>query len=439
MKKLYMFALSLAVYTSAKSQVVFSSSFENWASSLPTDWVGVKTTIEDDSIIQVTTGTTYGSSAVQLVNTESTHKRFTSMPVQTDSGSTYSIKLWAKGLGGQIRTTLYDGRASASGYASYTAYDTLTASWELITSSFLCTHSDDSAEFVISVRFTNGPDHIQIDSFVVEEVIVVPSAARPIYDIQYTTNVSGDSPLKDSTVTITGIVTATRSTGYYLQDAESAWSGVFVYDVAHNPIIGDSLTISGTVAEYYNTTQVGFVTSYANHGSVAFVNAVPVGTTEANSENYEGVLVEIWGTCTELPSSTTFGMFTITNGASVKVDDFLYAYTPSLSGVYIVAGIADYSFSERKILPRDANDIQVITGINDLQASEIQVYPNPVADVLTLKNVEQAKATLYNTLGEVMYSGVINNTFDMSAFPQGLYILELNTVKGVFQKQIIKN
>ncbi len=58
-----------------------------------------------------------------------------------------------------------------------------------------------------------------------------------IYDIQYTTDSSGDSPLNGETVTISGIVTAefwgSSSNRYlYVQDAEGPWNGVvcFEYD-----------------------------------------------------------------------------------------------------------------------------------------------------------------------------------------------------------------
>ena len=38
------------------------------------------------------------------------------------------------------------------------------------------------------------------------------------------------SPLIEQIVTVHGIVTATAEYGYFIQDGDGAWNGVFVYD-----------------------------------------------------------------------------------------------------------------------------------------------------------------------------------------------------------------
>ncbi|MBU1880383.1 hypothetical protein KKA08_00005, partial [bacterium] len=59
--------------------------------------------------------------------------------------------------------------------------------------------------------------------------------AETIYDIQYTTDPGGDSPLLGQTVTITGFVTAEGyafgGAYYFVQDADPPWSGIRVDDV----------------------------------------------------------------------------------------------------------------------------------------------------------------------------------------------------------------
>lgn len=63
------------------------------------------------------------------------------------------------------------------------------------------------------------------------------AAITPIRDIQYTTDATGDSPLKGQIVTISGVVTgeiyAFKNNYYYVQDANAPWSGVKVYDKTH--------------------------------------------------------------------------------------------------------------------------------------------------------------------------------------------------------------
>lgn len=440
MKKLYALCVSLATVVSVEAQVVFSSSFENWSGGAPIDWVGSKTTLEDDSIIQITSGTMYGSNAVQLVNTESTHKRFTTEMLHTDSGSTYNIKMWAKGSG-HVRTTIYDGRSSAFGYASYSTYDTLVSSpWQMLTYSFLCTHTFDSSQFVISVRSTMG-NHIQVDSFVVSvDTNSAPSSLTPIYDIQYTTDLTGNSPLKDSLVSVTGIVTAVKSSGYYIQDDEAAWSGVFVYDNTNIPMVGDSITISGEVVEYNNLTELSYITDYSNHGAVSPLMPITVATSDVNSENYEGVLVKILGTCTDANTAANFGMWKVNDGSGdALVDDQIFDYVPNLNDDYAVTGVVDFSFSEYKVLPRDANDVTEITGVNEVQVSELVIYPNPVQNVLTIKTDGNAKVTLFNTLGNVVYTGSRVRTLDMSAYENGMYILEVQSNNTIVRRAFVKN
>ena len=54
-------------------------------------------------------------------------------------------------------------------------------------------------------------------------------AQTAIYDIQYTTDPSGDSPMVGLTVTIEGVVTAASYDGFIVADAAGAWNSVFVY------------------------------------------------------------------------------------------------------------------------------------------------------------------------------------------------------------------
>ena len=71
------------------------------------------------------------------------------------------------------------------------------------------------------------------------------------------------SPLVGLSVTTTGIVTANNVTsatsgviGYFIQDGEGPWNGIFVYDNTQAPQIGDEIIIEGEVAEYYDVTEL---------------------------------------------------------------------------------------------------------------------------------------------------------------------------------------
>lgn len=442
MKKIYTLALSLATLSQMNAQVVFSSSFELWGvTGVPADWMGSKTTLESDSIAQITSGVQYGSNAVQLINKDaSQHKRFTTQPVHTDSATTYDVKMWVKGAG-DVRMTLFDNRTSGSGYATYSAYSTVSSTtWQMLTFSFTSVNTYDSSQFVISMKSTMAPDQLQIDSFVVSVGTTASVALKDIYDIQYTTAGTGDSPLKDSTVMVTGIVTAVKGSGYYLQDAWAAWSGIYVYDPANTPARGDSITIVATVDEYFNATQLENVTSFTNHASGKSTLPINVSTFGAGGENNEGVLVSVSGVCTDDDIANNFGMWKVNDSSGeVLVDDQLFAYTPVLNNSYDVTGVVDYSFSEYKILPRDANDVNVSTGIASITMNEVRFYPNPVKNTLTIENANNVMVRIFSVLGEEVFASVINQTIDMSSFENGVYVVEVSMNNVVSRKQVIKN
>ncbi len=90
-----------------------------------------------------------------------------------------------------------------------------------------------------------------------------------IYEIQYTTDPSGDSPLLDQAVTTSGVVTAVHYDGFLIYDGAAPWQAVFVYDFTSTTAVGDDVTVTGTVQEYFGMTEIVDVTSFAinSHGN----------------------------------------------------------------------------------------------------------------------------------------------------------------------------
>ena len=116
-------------------------------------------------------------------------------------------------------------------------------------------------------------------------VISTGGQITAIHDIQYTTDSSGDSPLDGQTVNISGIVTAefwgsSSNRYFYVQDAEGPWKGIVCFEyggwdtfdftssagIVHSVAEGDSVTVTGTVDEYYNLTEIVDVTEVIIHG-----------------------------------------------------------------------------------------------------------------------------------------------------------------------------
>ena len=88
-------------------------------------------------------------------------------------------------------------------------------------------------------------------------------------------------------VTVSGYVTAVRSSGFYMQDSltSTPYSGIYVYMGSSmgssGPTIGNSVSVTATVAEYYGLTQLQTVTGF-NVVSSAPVTFTPLVVTPAN-------------------------------------------------------------------------------------------------------------------------------------------------------------
>ncbi len=184
-----------------------------------------------------------------------------------------------------------------------------------------------------------------------------------IYDIQFTTNTSGDSPYDGQIVSTTGLVTAANSNSYFIQDGVGAWSGLYVYSPGHTAQVGDSLFLTGLIEEYYGVTELLNVTTFTliNSGNTLPAPTLVTTGTVNSDEAYEAVLVQVENaSCTVLPNN--YGEWYISDGTGeCQIDDLFFAYTPALGSTYNVIGVVHYSFGSFELLPRSADDIEDIT------------------------------------------------------------------------------
>ena len=207
-----------------------------------------------------------------------------------------------------------------------------------------------------------------------------------IYDIQYVSDPATDdaSPLNGQDVTISGVVTAefwgSSSNRYlFVQDAEGPWNGVvcFEYDgwdtfdftssagTVHSVAEGDSVTVTGTVDEYYNLTEIVDVTEVIIHGpavnmiSPAVVTTGQIMTGGSDAEAYEGCLVKVDNVTVNDPDLGN-GEWLVTDGTnSLRVDDIwdYYYFPESMQFLAGVAGVMTYTYSNTKLEPRLARDV----------------------------------------------------------------------------------
>lgn len=194
---------------------------------------------------------------------------------------------------------------------------------------------------------------------VIAAVSIFPAT---IYDIQYTTNVNGSSPMAGDTVEVSGIVTRVLGPAIYIQDAPEAWHGLLVYDFTADVQPGDSITVNGVVTEYYDKTEISPVLSLTvNSAGHELPGPVLVATSDMAKEQWEGMFVQFENVVVT-SAQNSYNEWQINDGSgpcTVDEDtDAPYSYTPAVNDTLkFVRGIVDYDFGAFKLFPVGDGDI----------------------------------------------------------------------------------
>lgn len=186
-------------------------------------------------------------------------------------------------------------------------------------------------------------------------------------------------PSPGTVVTLTDLwVTALKpntgsSRGFFVQDDSlDPFTGVHVFTGGASPTVvrGNRVNITGTYVEYYDLSEIELqaITIVDNGTSLPFEPIVvsdpaDIATGGADAEGYESMLLEVGGvqvTVMNADAPNDYDEFVVTG--SLRIDDLLY---DALDNTYPVGtsfsslvGIGTYSFSNYKLLPRDAADVQ---------------------------------------------------------------------------------
>jgi endonuclease/exonuclease/phosphatase family metal-dependent hydrolase len=280
--------------------------------------------------------------------------------------------------------------------------------------------------------------------------IVEPSVLYTIYQIQYST--TGPSPLAGQEVQTVGIVMGVFDSGYFIQDGAGAWNGIYIYNFSNDPQRGDSLFIAGTVAEYFEKTELNDI-SFFEIQSINNIlpEAVVLATGNVNQEDYEGVLVKVENAeC--IDDNIGYGEWLVDDGSGeIIIGDLMFAFVPVLGEFYDITGVVDYSYSNFKIEPRDENDIIVSTSADDSIFSpkiELFNYPNPFNPetvirftientkkntelvIYNLKGQKIKQFSIFNNQSSIIWDGTDENNHSVSS---GIYFCQLK-VENMFIK-----
>ena len=206
-----------------------------------------------------------------------------------------------------------------------------------------------------------------------------PSAAT-LYEIQYTTNSTGDSdldcypsPLLGQIVTVSGVVNAVQSgdfSNFFIQNPTGqSWEGAYVYDTSVSPTVGDEVELTLSVEEYYGVTELKDVTAFSVINTGISIDPINVTTGDVGlacnqtGEQYEGMLVQLTNATVELTDE--FGAWYVDDGSGMTlIDDYFYAGddwpSPSSGELFTnIVGVVHYAYGEYRIYPRSISDLAV--------------------------------------------------------------------------------
>ncbi len=205
------------------------------------------------------------------------------------------------------------------------------------------------------------------------------------YDVQYTTQANGDSPYKGSVVTVEGIVvaeifytgTSTTNKGFVISDPDGGpWSGLLIFTNQYTPQRGDKVQVTGTIAEYYNFTEMSPTTGFqvlSQGNPLPPVTLITTGSlTGANAEQWESVFVKVENVnITATPNN--YGEFYVTDGSGAcQIDDQCFPRSgfswPQMNvgqNWARIQGVVDFSFDYYGVNPREMTDLVQIDNVSN--------------------------------------------------------------------------
>ena len=304
---------------------------------------------------------------------------------------------------------------------------------------FTAPNESDELGFDLTVYDADGNE--STDS--VSITVIASVGNLTIAEIQGQTDTS---PYEDQYVSTSGYVTAKNSNGFFIQDAEAAWSGIWVLDFGNaNTTIGDNIEVSGRVVEYFDLTELDITAEQGGSSNILSSNNIlfdPIVITEV-TEAYESVIVKVAGICDGLPNE--YGEWTL---SGITIDDYFYgdnwgdgSFVPILGNEYTITGPLNYAYSLFRVNPRDDEDIQegILSNSEVIQDfSILKAYPNPFNPVIFIEfstiETQNIQVFIYDLMGnkiETLFDGlsqsnVLNTlTWDASRYSSGDYFIHL--------------
>ncbi|MDP8211395.1 MAG: T9SS type A sorting domain-containing protein [Candidatus Stygibacter australis] len=298
--------------------------------------------------------------------------------------------------------------------------------------------------------------------------------AVTVHDIQFTEDPSGDSPYLEQVVTIEEAVVVGVGwkpggghASFFIVDPDGgAWSGVYVFDYDEAYVWslaeGDLVTITATVDEYYELTELASIEECEVIGTAAVPAPVEISTADlASMEAYEGCLVQV-DDVTVTAAQNDYGVWYVTDGsAPCQIDDSFF-YLDEVEPEIVITlgdfwgrlvGMVVYSYDEYSLNPRYVADMYPESNTTEsvIDASSVIIrgnYPNPFNPTTridySLQQSTDIDLSVYDVAGRLvktLYNGTqtSGNHFEVwdgtdnsgKAIASGIYFSRISHSKGV--------
>jgi hypothetical protein len=203
-----------------------------------------------------------------------------------------------------------------------------------------------------------------------------------------------------SKVKVRGVVMFRNSSGFFLQDSDSPYSGIYAYISASNVAVGDIVEVYGTIFEFNSFTEFSPV-EFIRPISSGNATYLPVEISGEFSEAYESMLVKIANVKVSSEGFITGKEFAVSDLAepatkSWTIDDWLYSLSiaPASGSQYeSITGMLNHNQGVYKLAPRSINDyVSVPTAIGEVESDMQSVsYINETLVVVSTVDVQSAE------------------------------------------------
>lgn len=263
---------------------------------------------------------------------------------------------------------------------------------------------------------------------------LMPNPYRMIRQIQGETT---ESPLVGNKVRTMGIVTAITNSGFFMQDENKPWSGIFV-NTTGSVTVGSTVDIIGTVSEDKGLTTIGNVEGIIFTPPILLATSITIGSEVALSEKYESVLVNVTGRATTGGIVSSDWTIVSANGINYKINNLISGtYNIKKDYEYSVTGIVIQSDTAYQVLATYIVQ-SIIPGKFDLSNS-IEVFPNPFDNFITFNvsnGIKIKKAVITNITGQLVKEVIDpDNKIATGELYKGVYFISLQTPNGIIKTE----